>query len=377
MRARPEKAGLGRLADHGRLRGEESSQWAAAARCSSLDLAVSLRQLSTLVLSGVHLAHALKVVAEQGTSPVLAEVWWTVERAVHDGYPLSRAMERFPGIFSRLITTLMRVGESSGSLPLCLEQVAGWLERDYRLTRQLRSSMTYPGFVLAFSMVLTWWLFSTVLPPFLAVITQTGVAVPLPTRALSLLVGLATSPAGWSLFAAALFGLWQLRRWARGPRGRVRVIEILHTLPVVGPFLIFSANVRAALAASILFKTGCDSITTWRLALQAADDPVMLRHSEGLLASIRHGEQPSEYFARHELFLPLFGQMVRGGEETGRLPRFLEGLCRLLEEELEHRIAMLLSILEPLVMAILSVLMLFVLMAVFLPLYSHLSTLSG
>jgi type II secretory pathway component PulF len=360
------------------LRGEETAAWAEQARCRPLDLAISLRQLATLVLSGIHITQAIKVVAEQCSSPVLVEVWWTVEQSLHDGYPLSRSLERFPGIFNRLVTTLVRVGESSGSLPLCLEQIANWLERDHRLRSSLRSSLTYPAFVLGFTALLTWWLFSIVLPPFLAVVAQTGVTLPLPTRALALVVHLISSPLGWTLALGVLACAYRFRLWALKPEGRIRCMTVLHSLPMLGPFLCFSANVRAALAASILLRTGCDSITTWKLALQACDDPVVLGHLNGLLSSIRNGDQPSEYFSRHpEHFLPVFGQMVRGGEETGRLPRFLEGLCRLLEEELEHRIGLLLAILEPLVMMFLSGLMLFVLLAVFLPLYSHLSSLGA
>lgn len=350
--------------------------WARTARCRPLELAVSTRLLSVMLLSGVHIGDSLETVCEQCQEPRQVEVWWTVNSLVHQGHMLSQALACFPGVFSPIYRAVVTVGEKSGSLPHCLRKIADWLETELRVAGHLRASLTYPAFVLAFSMLLTWWLMSQVLPPFFTVLNGLHVELPLPTRILMLLVYLAGSGWTWLLLVGLGLLLMRLRNTLSHELWRYRIAELAYLLPWFGDIYLYTVNLRAASAGSILFRTGCNSLIAWRTSLEATGDPVMNRLSEQLLQAIREGEQASEFLARHpEHFCSAMVQMVRAGEESGRLPDFLEHLVRLLENEVEFRITVVLAALEPLLMAMISLLLLGILLAVFLPLYAHLSTL--
>ncbi len=364
------------LAGSRRLRGEETQDWARNVRCNPLEVAISTRLLAVLLLAGVHIADSLKAVFEQCSDARMVEVWWTIHEAVQEGFPLSQAMAKFPRVFSRLYRTVIKVGETSGSMPFCLNKMADWLEKERKMASSLRASLTYPTFVLTFSGLLSWWLFAQVLPPFLRVLSGMNTTLPLPTRVLVFCVNFAGSVVGWAcLFVVCLLAV-RLWYWLKRPDVWEKVLGLVYTLPVLGPLLVLSTNIRVAVASAILFRAGCDSISTWKVSFQACDDPHMTRHGEGLIKAVREGRQASDYLAEHPThFTNIFTQMVRAGEETGRLPEFLERLSPMLEEELDYRISMMVSALEPILMAGVSLIMLGVLLSIFLPLYSHLSTL--
>jgi type IV pilus assembly protein PilC len=359
-----------------RSRDEDLEVWAKTVRCSGLELAVSTRILAVMLYSGVHISESLKTVSEQCSEPKLVEVWWTVHQHVNNGHRLSSALKRFPRVFSANYHTLVSVGEKSGSLPQCLRRIADWLEQELKLAQRIQASMTYPVLVLSFSCLLSWWLMAQVLPPFLSVLAGMKVALPWPTKILVFVVNTLNSVWGIAGFALALFGCIRFWYWLKRPDVHEKVTDLAYRVPLFGTLVLYTSNIRAAVAGSILFYTGCDAMTAWRTALQASGNPVMARHADGLIRHISRGDQASDYFESHPVhFAGVFWQMVRAGEETGRTPRFLEHLAKLLEDEVEFRVSAMTAALEPILMALLSLLMLGILLAVFLPLYSHLSSL--
>lgn len=354
----------------------ELEGWAERVRCSPLELAVSTRILSVLILSGVHIAQSLKTVSEQSTDPSLVEVWWSVHNHLQQGYPLSAALAKFPKVFSRNYRTLVKVGEKSGALPQCLTRIADWLEQELQLGQKIQASLTYPVMVLSFSSLLTWWLMVCVLPPFLNVLHGMQIVLPWPTRVLMLFVNALNSPWGIASFALLILALLRGFQWLRQPHIYEKLSDLAYRMPVLGTLVLYTTNIRVAVAGAVLFHTGCDAITAWRTALQAAGNPVMSRQAELLIKGLSEGEHASDFFESHSAyFAHVFTQMVKAGEETGRMPQFLEHVAKLLEDEVEFRMATLTAALEPVLMALLSIVMLCILLAVFLPLYSHLSTL--
>lgn len=350
--------------------------WADTVRCSPLELAVSTRVLSVLIMSGVHIAESLKAVSEQCTDPTLVEVWWSVHNQLQCGHKLSSALSRFPRIFSRNYRTLVKVGEESGSLPQCLTRIADWLEQELQLSKKIQASLTYPVLVLSFSSLLTWWLMAWVLPPFLDVLRGMQVTLPLPTRILMLVVGTLNSVWGIAAFCLLILLLIRGLYWLRQPHIYEKLADMAYRVPVLGTLVLYTTNIRVAVAGAVLFHTGCDAVTTWRTALQAAGNPVMARQGQNLIKALKDGEQASDFFeSQPDYFAHVFIQMVRAGEETGRMPQFLEHMANLLEDEVEFRMSTLTAALEPVMMALLSLVMLGILVAVFLPLYSHLSAL--
>jgi type IV pilus assembly protein PilC len=355
---------------------EDLEGWAEKVRCSPLELAVTTRVLSVLIKSGVHIAESLKTVSEQTTDPSLVEVWWSVHNHLQRGHRFSAALAKFPRIFSLNYRTLVKVGEESGALPQCLTRIADWLEQELQISQKVQATLTYPVMVLSFSCLLTWWLMAWVLPPFLSVLEGMELTLPWPTRVLMLVVEALNSVWGIASFALLLLVLLRGLHWLRQPHVYEKLTELAYRTPVLGTLVLYTTNIRVAVAGTVLFHTGCDAITSWRTALQAAGNPVMTRQAETLIEALSNGEQASDHFeSRPNYFAHVFTQMVRAGEETGRMPQFLEHTANLLEDEVEFRMATLTAALEPVLMALLSLVMLGILLAVFLPLYSHLSSL--
>lgn len=360
-----------------RLRGEETERWRTQVRCSALELVLVTRQLAVLLGSGVHLVDALHSLADQSDSPELVEVLWSVEDSVASGTQLSRAMARFPRVFPPVYLRMVAVGEETGALVLCLQKLSDWLERDHRLGQQVRSALTYPAFVLGLALLMSLWLFGRVLPPFLELMRGMDVPLPWPTRLMAAGLAFFGSPWAWAAVAAlALAALGPGRKPLQSPENQRRLWRLVLAVPAAGKVLLMVHLTRLTTAAEALLSSGGDVLVSWRLALAATGNPLLSEQGPAMVTTLSEGGQASDHFEAHpELFSPALTQMVRAGEESGKLPRLLRDLTRLLETETEYRLLLFTALLEPLLLVVVSGLLTFVLLAIFLPLYAYLRTL--
>lgn len=351
--------------------GREDEAWMASVRPPLRDLSLGLRQLSLMLQAGVHLVRALEALTEQPDSPELAEVWWTVQGTVSRGSSLSQALAPFRRCFTRQTVHLIQVGERTGALVVVLGRLADHLEREDDLRRRLLSALAYPLMVLGVSALVSGGLLRFVLPPFLDSLLSLKLKLPWPTRVLLVLSQLLRHP--WLLALLGL-GLWLSRArwtaWLRGPW----LYTLSQRLPLLGRCLRNYATVRLARAASLLLAGGGETLRAWELALRASGDPRIEGQFAALKKELLAGGEPSQFFLRRRhLVSPLLGAVLEVGESTGKSSYLLDRLARHLEEELDHQLTLLTALLQPTLLMLVSLSTLFVILALFLPLYSQLS----
>ena len=332
---------------------------------------LATRQLAVMLRSGVPLVRALEVVQgndDEGLNRAFEEI----AQRVSQGVKLSIAMQRHPLIFARIYTVMVRIGESTGGLVSSLEVLAIWLERDQGLRAKVVKALTYPAFVLALTVVLTFLVMWQVIPPFLQMFRQSGAVLPLPTRLLMLIADGVRQPLLWLLLGGGAYGYFELlrRRW-QSEEGACEIYRAFQRIPVLGWMLTSASLSRWAMSLEAMMSAGVDIQTSLRLAGQAAGNPRLARDGKEAARALEQGDDLSIHLERqNEIYPRCVVHLVKAGEESSRLPAMLRRCAEIYGQELEFQVELLGAALEPLLLSSVAVIVGFVLVAIFLPMYS-------
>lgn len=342
-----------------------------AVRCSSSELSLFTRQLAVLIGSGIPLHVSLEALT-QGEDILGTRVAPVLAQKVMTGTRLSTSMARFPNVFPAAYISLIKGAEESGQLHTVLNQLADWLERKDRLARQVKKALTYPVMVLVTTVLLTVALFRTVIPGILGAVLDTGVALPAPTRLLMAMVNAVQSPLTWILVAA---GGLLMTGYLRTPDGFRRVSHLAVTTPGLGELLGFAGSARLCMTLSMLLDCGTDLMRSCDVAAEASGLPPLIEDAQRVRSQLREGRNLSDIYGESHLYPSLLCDMLRAGEESGRLTALVTHAGKIFEQEAAGRMESLANLLEPVVLAGISLGVGFVIIAVMLPMSTMLNAL--
>jgi len=259
-------------------------------------------------------------------------------------------------------------GEVSGTLDVALARLAAHFEREHELLEKVKSAMSYPLLVAGMSFVAMIALLVLVVPIFVDVFAQMGVALPLPTR---ILLGASSALSRYwfvlPLGLAALF--FGGRSWAATPRGRERLDRALLRLPVVGPLAHKVVVARVARTLSTLLRSGVPLLRSLETVERVAGNAVAAKEIAAARANIREGERMAPVLAKSAVFPPMAVSMIAVGEESGALDDLLEKLAAFYEREVEAAVARLSSLIEPILIAGVGGMVAFIALSIYLPLF--------
>ena len=347
-----------------------------SAKCHPLTLVVFTRQMSVMFCQGVPLLNALECLAE-GDDQKFSRVVEKLSSLIAQGYTLSKALSLFPRVFSKVFVVMVRVGENTGQLHASLEALAEWIERDYNWRQKMKSATTYPVFILVLTLAMTWILFYSVMPGFLSVFTDMKVELPLITRLLVWLTEAAQNPGIWIVvLSGAGFLYFTLQEYSKTERGAVFLYQWLMVVPGLGRLLDSACTARYACCMSTLIRGGADLIRSLEMAAEASQNPLMIADAEKMCDSVSHGEQVSEHMmARPDIYARVLAQMTLAGEESSRTEAMYGNVADYYSQDVEHLVDSLGAALEPLLLTTVAVIVGFVLVGLFLPLYGSLAQL--
>ncbi len=340
------------------------------------DLALLTRQLSVMLNAGVPLNRGLAVLIEGEFSETSAVILQRLLFRVERGQPFSMAAREFPRAFNQVYLAMLEVGEETGQLAQTLDSLADWLMREDALIRQLRGAMTYPLVVLLMAGALTAGFFGVIFPGFAGVLSSLP-HLPLLTRCLVVVSDAVRQP--WVWFATLVLGLFLLflaSRALRRPGAAALAWRALSEVPVLGRALRAFAASRFTSALSLLTGTGVDLLKSFRLASLASGSPVLMKELPEGLKHLTLGRTLAEFMKqRPESFPPMASGLVMVAEESATLPNVCHRLELILAEEAELGFKALLAVVEPLLLAFMSVLVGLLVIGVALPMYGLLDNL--
>lgn len=356
---------------------EQSPYWKERARVSNKKLVLFFRQLATLVGSGVPIMDSLGLTVEHDDDSSLPLVASRMQSQLAAGYTLSQASAEFPRVFAPLVVAFIRIGEENGSLVRQLEQMADWMERDQKLKGKVVAALVYPLCALALTVVLTLFLFIAVLPGFLEMFEEMEIELPLPTRILATLTAGISEPLIWAggvfVLTSAMFAV---RSFLETPSGRLSLYRLLLRTPVVGNLLRYAAVARFSYAMAAMVRSGCNFLLALRLATGVSGSPALHARMDSMLSSVSEGEPLADFMHENsEIFPKVAANLVAVAEESARLPKIFNLLAGHFEEMVEHQVEIMATLLEPILMSTVALVVGFVVVSVFLPMYGFLDKL--
>ena len=354
----------------------KQKSWAARKKVGLKHLSIFCRQFATMINAGVSLVRCLDVLEQQTVSANLKLIIRDIQGEVEAGNTLSRALSKFPRVFSNLAVGLVRAGEVGGVLDETLERLAGFLEKDMELRRKVKAAMTYPVLVMIVAIGIVIFLVTFILPKFMKLFTELGVKeFPLPTRIMQAASNFMVHKWWVCLIIAVL--LWVGVGRIRATRTGRRYYDIIKLkVPVFGSLNHKIAVSRFARTLATLLSSGVPILQAMETVAGTVDNSII---SDAIMlsrTSIREGDTIGQPLAESRMFPPMVVQMITIGEETGQLDAMLSKVADFYEGEVESMLESLTAALEPVMIVFLGVVVGFIVISMFLPLIAIISSLS-
>ena len=335
------------------------------ARVKPDSLVIFARQLATMVDSGIPIASSLSILAEQMEDRAFQQTLHKIRDDVQTGASLSEAAGRHQRVFSDFFINMLRAGESSGRLDEILDRVASYLEKVTTLQRKVKASLFYPAFVSLLAAAITIFLVVVIVPKFKEIFTSLGGQLPLPTQILLYLSDFMRHYLVLEMVVVVALILL-FRSLIRTPSGRLWFDGMSLRVPVIGKLLQKVAIARFTRTLATLAKSGVPILSSLEIVAKTAGNKVVERAIMSARASIKEGENIASPLAQSKVFPPMVTRMIAVGEKTGELEKMLTKIAEFYESEVDAAVTGLTSLIEPLVIAVLGIVIGGIVIALFL-----------
>jgi type IV pilus assembly protein PilC len=326
------------------------------------------RQLSTMIGAGIPLLESLEILREQAESKQFSMLLETVIADVRGGQDLSTALEKFPKAFTDVYVSMVRAGEASGQIDEILIRLADYMEANQRLKREIKSAMTYPIVSLVMIFGITAYLMIGIVPKFKEVFASLDIELPGLTKII-----LATADfcqENWPLMLAGMVAAAAgVVIWKRTEKGGRQLDWLVLHLPIFGPLFRKVALSRFSKTCSTMIKSGVPILGTLEIVADTAGNRIIAEAVEKARESVRQGESLMGPLSQSPVFPPMVTRMIGIGEKTGSLETLLEKISEFYDEQVSATVKQLTSLIEPVMIAVMGVLVGTIVLAVFLPIF--------
>ncbi len=334
------------------------------------ELAVFSRQLSTMITSGMSILRALYVLEEQTQNKFLKETIVAIRKDVEAGLALSESMARHPKVFNQLFVAMVKAGETGGVLESSLVRVADQMEKDAALRKQIRSAMVYPTLVISFALIVLIAMVAFVIPVFVGVFKQYGGELPMITQ-----ICVGASNAVTHEWYAIIIGVtaavvsfikWKKSSWGQKQWDRFK----LHVPMKIGSIVQEVALARWSRTLASLTAAGVPLLQALEIVGKTGGNVVIEEAMADVIASVKRGGTLSAPLTKASIFPKMVSQMVSVGEETGALDSMLNKVAEFYEDRVDASVKALTSILEPVMILFIGGIVGFVVIAMYMPLFT-------
>ena len=352
------------VVDQVRARERAGQAWARGLAAAELSLVT--RQLATLLTSGLTLEQSLNALIEEAAEPMTREVLTGVKTEVTAGSSLASALGAYEKSFPDFYRALVHGGAESGALPTVLQHLADYLDARQALRQKTSLALLYPVLVTIVALAIVTGLLVYVVPQVVQVFQQSHQSLPLLTRAM---IGLSDFlRASWPYLVALIVGAAAAARMAlRRATTRRRWHALLLRLPWLGPLVRGVNTSRFASTLAILVGGGVPLLAALDSGARVMTNVVMREAVEGAIERVREGASLARALGETRAFPPLLVHLVASGEVSGALEQMLERAAQLETQALERRLAVFLTLLEPVMILVMGGVVLMIVLAILLP----------
>lgn len=344
-----------------------SSLNSAMGNVSLNDLANFTRQLATMITAGLPLTDALNLLSVQSSQP-LAGIVAAMLNDVQAGISLSSAMAKHPTVFSKVYVSLVKAGEAAGVMENILNRLADTSERSREFRSKVSGAMIYPmiiviGMVAVFAMMIV-----LVVPKLTALYKDFNADLPIATRAMIAISDFSLNY-WWAVIAIAGGLGFLAKTYASSKTGRATLDDLSYKIPVWGPLAKQVMMTEITRTLSLLIGAGVSVVEALNIVADAAGNVMVEKDLRRISKQVEKGFPISISFSDSPVFLPVVGQMIAVGEETGKLDDVLAKVSHYFESESEQKVKGLTSAIEPIILIVLAVGVGFLMYAIIMPMY--------
>lgn len=345
-------------------------------RVSTKELAIFTRQFSVMIDAGLPLVQCLEILAGQQENKAFQKILTGVRSSVEGGATLSASMRNYPKVFDELYVNMVEAGEAGGILDTILQRLSTYIEKNVKLVRAVKSAMIYPVSVLGITAGVITLLLWKVVPVFASLFAGLNVALPLPTR---IVVQLSNFVGGWGGLTILVFlvvGFFAIRAAYGTPKGKYAIDAAMLKMPLIGPLLRKIAVARFTRTLGTLISSGVPILEGLDITARTSGNAVVERAITQVRKAVEAGRNLVDPLKETDVFPGMVTQMIGVGEQTGAMDAMLQKIADFYEDEVDAAVKDLLTAMEPIMIVFLGVVVGGIVVSMYLPIFSLISTLS-
>ena len=336
------------------------------------DLVVFTRQFGTMINAGLPLVQCLEILSTQSENKVLRETIGEVKTQVEAGSTFSDALRRYPKVFDDLYVNLVHAGEVGGLLDTILTRLAKYIEKAMKLKGQIKSAMVYPSAILGVAAIVIMVLMIWVIPVFEKMFKEMSggkMGLPGPTQLVIDVSNIFQSY--WYVGLGIIVGCaMAIKKYYATPKGRMAIDKLLLKTPIFGDLIRKASVAKFTRTLGTLLSSGVPLLDGLTICAKTSGNKVIEEALVNARVSISGGKTIADPLATSGVFPKMVTHMIAVGESTGALDAMLGKIADFYEDEVDQAVASLTSLLEPVMMVFLGVIIGFIVIAMYLPIFT-------
>ncbi|OGI27602.1 MAG: hypothetical protein A2359_04740 [Candidatus Moranbacteria bacterium RIFOXYB1_FULL_43_19] len=336
---------------------------------SAKEFVIFTRQLAVMIEAKVPLTVAFKSIASQTANPYFASVLSRIISDIDEGKTLSECFQKHPNVFSELFVNMVQSGEISGNLQKTLEDLADNIEKNHTLTQKVKGVLYYPAFILSAFFIVAFIMITFVIPKLMTMLKETNAQLPITTKIL-IWSGDFMQKWWWAVLLAVIAAIAGVIYYVRTEEGKKEFDVAILKVPLVSRVLRYVYLARFSENLSTLVRSGLPIVTSLQISGKVIGNSLFEMDILETAEKVKTGGSISGELAGKPNFPPMMVQMIKVGEDTGKLDSTLETMSKFYTREADQMVSNLSSILEPVLIVILGVGVGILVFSIIVPIYN-------
>jgi type IV pilus assembly protein PilC len=332
------------------------------------DIVIFTRQFSTMVDAGLPLVQCLDILGRQSENKTFGATILQVKSSIEKGSDLSDSMRKHPKTFDGLYCNLVEAGEVGGILDTILKRLADYIEKSESLKQKVKSAMVYPGVIVTVAVGVVAFLMIFVIPAFASLFSSGGAELPGPTK-IVMMVSDFFRTKWYYLFGGIAAFIFLIRKIYSTERGRYEIDKLSLQVPVIGALIRKVSVAKFTRTLGTLISSGVPLIEGLEICARTSGNMIVEKAVFRTIEAIKAGENIAAPLSRETIFPPMVIQMIDVGENSGSLDIMCHKVADFYDEEVDNAVAALTSLLEPMLMVFLGLVVGFIVVAMYLPIF--------
>lgn len=336
---------------------------------SNKEIVIFSRQIATLFQAQVSALRVFRLLSAESDNPQMQRILNGVAEELQAGSSISRALAKYPDVFSTFYVSMVRAGEESGSLEKSFNYLADYLDRMYQVVTKARNALIYPAFVITTFIVVMVLMLTLVIPRISQILIDSGQTLPIYTRIVMGISSFLTNYIGFILIMLAAGGIafWRFKQTDVGAR---TIDEIKLSIPFIGDLYKKLFLTRICDNISTMLASGITMVQALEVTSEVVDNLVFAEIIENTLVEVKGGRSFADAISEYPEIPGVLAQMAKVGEETGNLSEILDTLAQFYNREVNNSVDTVIGLIEPLMIVILGIGVGTLLASVLMPIYN-------